>query len=138
MYGIGLVKPVHFRAPGGYVTTKSLPGQNCMNRARPVQTAHHKGSSVRLNRGLSTPCPPWLVECFVFTVEFSVFGVWCLVFSTWCYSVLGVGVLFPVSRLQGSSARLQRSSLTPWLLRLVSCFVISVQFSGFITLVGDM
>ena len=24
------------------MTTKSLPGQNCMNRARPVQTAHHK------------------------------------------------------------------------------------------------
>ena len=33
--------------PGGYVTTKSLPGQNCMNRARPVQTAYHKGCPKR-------------------------------------------------------------------------------------------
>ena len=24
------------------MTTKSLPGQHCLNRARPVQTAHHK------------------------------------------------------------------------------------------------
>ena len=29
------------------MTTKSLPGQNCMNRARPVQTAHHKGAGLR-------------------------------------------------------------------------------------------
>jgi hypothetical protein len=27
------------------VITKSLPGQNCMNRARPVQTADHKSFS---------------------------------------------------------------------------------------------
>ena len=30
------------------MTTKTLPGQNCMNRARPVQTAHHKGLMLRV------------------------------------------------------------------------------------------
>ena len=35
-------EPTHLQP--SYVTTKGLPGQNCMNRARPVQTAHHKTS----------------------------------------------------------------------------------------------
>ena len=29
-------------APGGDVSTKSLPSQNCMNRARPIDTARQK------------------------------------------------------------------------------------------------
>ena len=31
------------------MTTKGLPGQNCMNRARPVQTAHHKSYLIRIH-----------------------------------------------------------------------------------------